>query len=82
MNNLFATWHHGADVDLGDGPERDIVGLLARAETGLAGIPELDGARRLVAAALADVSAWAAPEAVAGSTLRFTVRSTSYAGSR
>jgi hypothetical protein len=60
MNNLFATWHHRAAVDLGDGSEFDVAGLLARAEARLAGLPELTGARRLVTAALADVSAWAA----------------------
>lgn len=72
MNNLFATWHRAADVDLGDGSALDVAGLLARAEARLAGIPELDGARRLVAAALVDVSAWPAGGSV----------SSSFAGSR
>jgi len=61
MNNLFATWHHGGDVDLGDGSHVDVAGLLARAETRLADVPELEGARRHVTAALADVVAWIAP---------------------
>jgi len=26
MNNLFATWHHGAGVDLGEGPQLDVAG--------------------------------------------------------
>ncbi len=72
MNTLFATWHHGGDVDLGDRSELDLAGLLARAENRLADVPELEGARRHVSAALADVVAWAAPPPV--------VRSTSYAG--
>lgn len=62
MNNLFATWHHGGD--LGDGSQLDVTGLLARAETRLADVPELEEARRHVTAALADVVAWIAPPPV------------------
>ena len=77
MNNLFATWHHGADVDLRGEPEPDVIALLARAHERLAGIPELDDARRRIGVALGEVSAWAAQRAEPAS-----IRSTAYAGSR
>jgi len=72
MNNLFATWHHAPEIELGAGPGFDVGELPARAHAGLAGIPELADARRLVAVALGEVSAWAAAELDA-------VRSSSYA---
>jgi hypothetical protein len=78
MNNLFATWHSAAAVEIRLSGEPDAVELLSLAHERLGGIPELVGARRLVAAALEEVSAWTAepdvPEPV--------VRSTSYAGNR
>jgi len=56
MNNLFATWHHCVEVDVREEP--DVVELLARVHDGLAGIPELDEARRLVEVARGEVAAW------------------------
>ena len=57
MNNLRATWHHPADVDLAAQPF-DVVELLSQAHDRLAEIPELEGALRLVHVALDEVSAW------------------------
>jgi hypothetical protein len=56
MNNLFATWRHPVDIDLDCG--LDAAELLSRARDQLVDIPALEGARRLVDAALAEVSAW------------------------
>ena len=57
MNNLFASWQSaGADVVLARNLET--VELLSRAHDGMAGIPELSVARRLVAVALNHVVEW------------------------
>jgi hypothetical protein len=57
MNNLFASWQAaGADVDLAG--ELEMVEHLSRAHDGMAGIPELSVARRLVAVALNHVVEW------------------------
>ena len=48
MNNLCATWHNPADVDLGDEFEPDVVELLSRARDHMEGIGELGDALRLV----------------------------------
>jgi hypothetical protein len=57
MNNLVASWHHPADVDLA-GQQFDVVELLSRAHDHLVEIPELEGALRLVHVALGEVTAW------------------------
>jgi hypothetical protein len=57
MNNLFASWHAaGADVDVARNLET--LDLLSRAHDGMAEIPELSVARRLVAVALDHVVEW------------------------
>jgi hypothetical protein len=57
MNNLFASWRAaGADID----PVRDLETMehLSRAHEGMAGIPELSVARRLVGVALDHMVEW------------------------
>ena len=78
MNNLCATWHNPADVDLGDEFEPDVVELLSRARDHMEGIGELGDALRLVEVAFGQVSAWAAAQRAEPAT----VRSSSCAGSR
>lgn len=56
MNNLFATWHHPADIDLDAG--LDAADLLARARDLLAQIPELADTLDLVDVALSEVVGW------------------------
>lgn len=57
MNNLFASWHAaGADADVARNLET--LEHLSRAHDGMAGIPELSVARRLVAVALNHVVEW------------------------
>lgn len=56
MNNLFATWHHPADIDLDAG--LNAADLLALACHRLADIPELAEPLQHMGVALAEVSAW------------------------
>ena len=57
MNNLFASWYaSGTDVDLAGNLET--LEHLSKAHDGMAGIPELSVARRLVAVALNHVVEW------------------------
>ena len=77
MNKLFATWRTADAVDLTPGDGLDVAELLSRAHDGLAGIPELAHAARLVEIALDDVLAW-----FDGSVALRPVRSISSAGSR
>jgi hypothetical protein len=67
MKNLFATWHDPADVEIEPPRELDPVELLSLAQERLAAIPELEDARRLVAAALEALAPPVRSSACAGS---------------
>jgi hypothetical protein len=71
MNNLVASWHRPAQIDLG-GQQFDVAELLSRAHDRLVEIPELEEARRLVDVALGEVAAWSGTPS--------DVRSTSFVG--
>ena len=73
MNNLVASWHQPAQIDLA-GQQFDVVELLSRAHDRLVEIPALEAALHLVDVALDEVAAWSGTPS--------GVRSTSYAGTR
>jgi hypothetical protein len=56
MNNLVATWRQPVEIEFAD--ESDLCELLVRVHDGLAEVPELVGARRLVEVALEQVLTW------------------------
>ena len=73
MNNLVASWHRPAQIDLA-GQQFDPVELLSQARDRLTDIPELEAALHLVDVALDEVAAWSGTPSGVGST--------SYAGTR